>query len=241
MIHNSLEKGKSMRFCREALSLALALVFVFHSFCLAVPGPQKGRNEASILWAFGAIRASSNPPKLEPVTPQMVLKSGDKLKMMIQIRKKCFVYLIHKDSQGNLAMLFPYSLKQFDTDYQTDRNYYSPKGEAWFQLDSRTGIETFYLIASDQRLLDIEYTYQKYASSEESKKQDLAGQILSQLEEITESHLASSGGDEILASNQPAFRGFERASGADPTDVAQLATEISFDNIYSKTFVIDHK
>jgi len=230
-----------MRFCREALSLALALVFVFHSFCLAVPGPQKGRNEASILCAFGAIRASSNPPKLEPVTPQMVLKSGDKLKMMIQIRKKCFVYLIHKDSQGNLAMLFPYSLKQFDTDYQTDRNYYSPKGEAWFQLDSRTGIETFYLIASDQRLLDIEYTYQKYASSEESKKQDLAGQILSQLEEITESHLASSGGDEILASNQPAFRGFERASGADPTDVAQLATEISFDNIYSKTFVIDHK
>ena len=125
-----------MRFCRKALSLALALVFVFHSFCLAVPGPQKGKNEASILWAFGAIRASSNPPKLEPVSTQMVLKSGDKLKMMIQIRKKCFVYLIHKDSQGDFAMLFPYSLKQFDTDYQTARNYYSPKGEAWFQLDT---------------------------------------------------------------------------------------------------------
>ena len=171
----------------------------------------------------------------------MVLKSGDKLKMMIQIRKKCFVYLIHRDSQGDFSMLFPYSLKQFDTDYQTAHNYYAPKGEAWFQLDSRTGIETFYLIASDQRLLDIEYTYQKYASSEESKKQDLAAQMLSELNRITERYVASSGGAENLADNESALRGFERATGADPTDIAGLAREISFDNIYSETFVVDHR
>src|SRR5208337_345511 len=230
-----------MRFVRSISSLALAFVFLFHSILLAAPGSQKESYGPRMLWAFGAIRASSNPPKVEPVRTKMVLSSGDKLKMMIQLRQKCFVYLIHRDPQGNFAMLFPYSLKQFDTDYQTARNYYAPKGEAWFQLDSRTGNETFYLIASDQRLLDIEYTYEKYASSEESKKQDLAGQILSQLDEITARHLASSEGDEILASNQPALRGFERATGADPMDVAQLATEISFDNIYSKTFVIDHR
>ena len=204
-------------------------------------GPEKERNGAGILWAFGAIRASSNPPKVEPVSTQMVLSSGDKLKMMIQIRKKCFVYLIHQDSQGELAMLFPYSLKQFDTDYQIGRKYYAPKGEAWFQLDSRTGRETFFLIASEQRLLDIEYTYEKYASSEPSKKQDLAGQMLSQLNGISERYLASSGGGDILASNQSAPRGFERATGADPADIAQLACEISFDNIYSATFAIDHR
>jgi hypothetical protein len=194
-----------------------------------------------MLWAFGAIRASSNQAKVEPVRTQMVLSSGDKLKMMIQLREKCFVYLIHRDSQGDFAMLFPYSLKQFDTDYQTARNYYAPKGEAWFQLDNRTGNETFYLIASDQRLLDIEYTYEKYASSEESKKQDLAGQMLSELNSITESYVASSVGGEKLADNEAALRGFERATGADPTDIAGLAREISFDNIYSETFVIDHR
>jgi hypothetical protein len=171
----------------------------------------------------------------------MVLSSGDKLKMMIQLRGKCFVYLIHRNSQGDFAMLFPYSLKQFDTDYQTGRNYYAPKGEAWFQLDSRTGNETFYLIASDQRLLDIEYTYEKYASSEESKKQGLAAQMLSELNRITESYVASSGGAEKLADNESVLRGFERATGADPTDIAGLAREISFDNIYSETFVIDHR
>ncbi len=171
----------------------------------------------------------------------MVLSSGDKLKMMIRLRQKCFVYLIHRDSRGDFAMLFPYSLKQFDTDYQTARNYYAPKGEAWFQLDSRTGNETFYLLASDQRLLDIEYTYEKYVSSEESKKQNLAGQILSELNSITATHLASSEEAENLADQGSVVRGFERATGADPTDVAALAREISFDNIYSETFVVDHR
>jgi len=230
-----------MRFVRSFSSLALAFVFLFHSILLAAPGSQKKSNGPRLLWAFGAIRASSNPPKVEPVRTKMVLSSGDKLKMMIQLRRKCFVYLIHRDSQGDFTMLFPYSLKQFDTDYQTARNYYAPKGEAWFQLDSRTGNETFYLIASDQRLLDIEYTYEKYASSEESKKQNLAGQMLSELNMITETHLASSEGVEKLADKESVLRGFERATGADPTDIAGLAREISFDNIYSETFVVDHR
>jgi len=230
-----------MRFVRSFSSLALAFVFLFHSILLAAPGSQKKSNGPRLLWAFGAIRASSNPPKVEPVRTKMVLSSGDKLKMMIKLKQKCFVYLIHRDSQGNFAMLFPYSLKQFDTDYQTARNYYAPKGEAWFQLDSRTGNETFYLIASDQRLLDIEYTYEKYASSEESKKQNLAGQMLSELNMITETHLASSEGVEKLADKESVLRGFERATGADPTDIVALAREISFDNIYSETFVVDHR
>ncbi len=230
-----------MRFVRSVSFLALAFVFLFHSILLAAPVSQKESNGPRLLWAFGAIRASSNPPKVEPVRTKMVLSSGDKLKMMIQLRQKCFVYLIHRDSQGDFTMLFPYSLKQFDTDYQTARNYYAPKGEAWFQLDSRTGNETFYLIASDQRLLDIEYTYEKYASSEESKKQNLAGQMLSELNMITETHLASSEGAEKPADKESVVRGFERATGADPTDVAALAREISFDNIYSETFVVDHR
>ena len=230
-----------MRFVRSVSSLALAFVFLFHSTLLAAPGSQKESNGPRMLWAFGAIRASSNPPRVEPVRTKMVLSSGDKLKMMIQLRRKCFVYLIHRDSQGDFTMLFPYSLKQFDTDYQTARNYYAPKGEAWFQLDSRTGNETFYLIASDQRLLDIEYTYEKYASSEESKKQNLAGQMLSELNMITETHLASSEGVEKLADKESVLRGFERATGADPTDIVALAREISFDNIYSETFVVDHR
>jgi hypothetical protein len=231
-----------MRFGRSISYSALAFLFLFHSFLPTAWGSKKESGDSSILWAFGAIRASSNPPKVEPVTTKMALASGDKVKMMIQIRKKCFVYVIHRDSQGDFAMLFPYSLKQFDIDYRIARNYYAPRGEAWFQLDSRTGNETFYLIASDQRLLDIEYTYEKYAASDGARKQDLAGQMISELDRITGKYLAASAGAERLAGlNESTPRGFERAEGADPTDIAGLAREISFEHIYSEIFVIDHR
>ena len=221
--------------------LAPVFVILFLSITLAAPGPRTDTRDPRIIWAFGAIRSSSNPPKAEPVRTKMVLTSGDKLKMMIQIRKKCFVYVIHKDTQGNLTLLFPYSIKQFDTDYQTARKYYAPKEDGWFQLDDRTGPETFYLIASDQRLLDIEYTYQQYASSAPAHKQELADLMISQLDEFTKTYLASSVGKETLSDDHLAMRGLERATGADPTDITQLAEEIAFDTAYSETFVIDHR
>lgn len=221
--------------------LAAAFVFFFLSICMAAPGPQTEDRDTKMLWAFGAIRASSNPLEVESVGAQMALSSGDKLKMMIQIKRRCFVYVIHKDTEGNLTLLFPYSIKQFDTDYQTSSKYYAPKGDAWFQLDDRKGREIFYLIASDQRLLDIEYTYQEYASSIPPKKQDLAEQMIAKLDGITQTHLTSPAGADTPVDARVATRGFERATGADPTDITQLARAITFDTTYSETFVIDHR
>ncbi|MDR3570521.1 MAG: DUF4384 domain-containing protein [Syntrophobacteraceae bacterium] len=204
-------------------------------------GAQKNRSDPEILWAFAAMRSHSPHPRAEPVTSGMALSSGDKLKMMIRMKNKCFVYLIHKDSQGNFTMLFPYSPQQADSAYRRDRNYFVPEGEAWFELDNRTGKETFYLIASDQRLLDIEYTYKKYVSCKETKgKLDLGEEMLSELGAITQRRFASSGRAGLSAGRGLA-RGFERAAGADPTDITGLARKISFNNIYSQTFVIDHK
>ena len=230
-----------MRLSKIILFLAPVSVFLFFSVCTAAHDPKTGNHNLRIIWAFGAIRASSNPPKVEPVRTRMALSSGDKLKMMVQISEKCFVYVIHKDTQGNLTMLFPYSIKQFDTDYQTARKYYVPKDDGWFQLDNRTGMETFYLIASDQRLLDIEYTYQQYDSSGASKKQDLAGQMLSELDQVKEKQPASPAQVEILAENEPLLRGFERATGEDPTDISRLAREISFETAYCETIEINHR
>ena len=231
-----------MRFGKRLSYSALAFFFLFHSIVTAAWGSKDESGPRLILWAFGAVRASSNPPRVEPVTTKMILSSGDKLKMMIQMRTKCFVYLIHRDSRGDFAMLFPYSLKQFDMDYRIGCNYYAPRGEAWFQLDSKTGNETFYLIASDQRLLDVEYTYDRYAASDEAGKHNLAGQMISELDKITGKYMTSSKGVERLAgAEEAARRGFERAEGADPAEIAGLAREISFDHIYSETFVIDHR
>lgn len=225
---------------RKCICLPLLLLFVLGWSSVAVSAQEKEKQEAKFRWAFCAIRGSSQAPKVEPVTRNLVLKSGDKLKMMIELRRKCFVYLIHRSSQGNVTLLFPYTLKQFDADYRQETRYYVPKGDAWFQLDDKAGKETFYLLASDQRMLDIEYAYDKYVASDVSKKEDLAEQILARIDEIHQQTLAAAGPEKMLAKTDTS-RGFERATGAELTDISGMAGDIAFTNVYSETFVVEHR
>lgn len=229
----------TLRFLVRMLGISAALVILLGHLCSNADAVEKERKDPKFRWALGALHGTA--PKVEPLRGTSVLKSGDKLKVMVELRRKCFVYLIHQNSQGELAMLFPYDLNQLDTDYQVGRRYYAPKGEAWFQLDNRTGRETFYLMASDQRLLDVEYLYNKYVAAEPAKRPDLALQLVAEMNGLKEQYRASPESPEVLALDKAAERGFERATGADPTDIAPLATDIWFDNIYSEIFVIEHR
>jgi hypothetical protein len=230
-----------MRFSPRFMPAAVLFFLLFCFPSSAAYAVDKDKADLKFRWAFGAMRGPTSAPKVEPVTAKSVLRSGDKLKVMIELQRKCFVYLIHHNAQGDVSMIFPYDLKQFDTDYQPARKYFVPKGEAWFQLDDKTGSETFYLIASDQRLLDVEFLYNRYVAADPSRRGDIAGQMIAEIKGIREQHLASSGQAEVLARNDDLQRGFERATGADPTDIAGLAKEIAFTNIYTETFVIEHR
>jgi hypothetical protein len=230
-----------MRILRQFTPAAALFFLILNSFPGAAHAADKEKADLKFRWAFGAIHGPAANPKVEPVAVKSVLKSGDKLKVMIQLQRKCFVYLIHHDTRGNISMIFPYNLQQFDTDYLTGQKYFVPRGEAWFQLDDQIGSETFFLIASDQRLLDVEFLYKSYVSAESSRKRDIAGQMLAEISGIRDQFLASSDRTEVLAKNNDPPRGFERATGADPTDITALAKEIAFTNIYSETFVIEHR
>ena len=67
-------------------------------------------------------------------------------------------------------MLFPYSLNQFATDYLLSKEYYIPQGNFVFELDDTGGYEKFYLIASAQRLQELENLFGSYESAEDFKK-----------------------------------------------------------------------
>lgn len=229
-----------MNLFRIMIHLALPALLLAESLSYAAAPSSADKKDLKLRWAFCAIRGTSNPPKVEPVTKNMVLTSGDKLKVLVELNRKCFVYLIHESAQGEVSLLFPYSIKQFDTDYQTARKYTVPKGEAWFQLDDSTGRETFYLLASEQRLLDVEYIYQQYASAEQPRKGELAGRMLSEIRDMNAQYLASARKGQILARNDTA-RGFERATGADPADISSLAHDIAFTNFYTETIIIEHR
>jgi len=233
-------KVKGSGFAKLVFGLVvLGLSFVLYSHTIAATGAE----DAGIRfrWAFGAMVGGGNNPKLKSITQDTVLRSGDKFKMMVELKKKCFVYVIYQNAQGEMSILFPYSLAQFTTDYEPSRKYYIPRGDAWFQLDDHLGQETFYLLASDERLTEVEYLFNRYETAEPTKKPEIAGQMIAEIRNIERQHRDLLAGVERPLVAGGVGRGVERAQGQDPSDIATISTEISSADFYSKTFNIQHR
>ncbi len=205
------------------------------------PAPADSKKEnIKFRVAFGALVGGEKGIRLEPVKDNTSLKSGDKFKLMVELQRKCFLYVIYHNSQGEMSLLFPYSPEQFENDYQLSKQYFLPPRDAWYELDDHAGTETFYLIASTQRLLDIEYLFNQYDTVGPSKKKDIAKQVLSEIGNILSEHREYTVIAEAPVGSATATRGVERSQGADPTDISVYASEIAATDFYSKTFVIDH-
>ena len=161
--------------------------------------------------------------------------------MMVELKKKCFVYVIYQNAQGEMSILFPHSLEQFKTDYEPGKKYYIPRGDAWFQLDDHLGQETFYLLASDERLSEVEYLFNRYETAEPAKKPEIAGQMIAEIRNMERQHRDLLAGAERPMIVGGVVRGVERAQGQDPSDIAALSDEIVSTDFYSKTFSIQHR
>ena len=227
-----------------------AFIIAFVVCCLAVFGGHKSvhaedansQKEANVKfeWAFGALK-KANGSKFEAVTKDTDLKTGDQIKFFIKVNENCFIYLIYRSSQGELSVLFPHRFKLQTAEYTVAGNHYIPKGDQWFELDEHTGEERFYLLASDERLMDLETRINDYESADTAKKPPLAKKIFSEIRNLRKQHLKFKTYAERPVNIIGNLRGTEKAETAGPQDIAKFAVEISADTFYSRTFTIDHK
>ena len=205
----------------------------------AVPMVQQNEANIGFEWAFGALVGKSKT--MVSVTHDTTLKSGEEIKMMVKLTKDCFVYVVHQDSKGDVELLFPYKIQQFQSDYVADKNYYVPKGRGWSPFDKNTGKEIFFLIASTERLLDLEVKIGNYLSADTSKKQSMASDIVAEIRNVRKHFSTFSTLAEKPVTIGGNIRGTEKVEGARRPDVAMIATHISANNFYSKTITIDHQ
>lgn len=180
-------------------------------------------------WAFEALLMTENPPRHLAITQDTPLKTGDHVKMFVELLKPCFVYVVHHGTQGELHWLFPYGQAQRDEDIQTEQRYDIPPGDMWYKLDESTGQETFYLLASAHRLGELEALLSSYALATPEEQPRLAAGILTEIREVRRRHLKSS----TLAERPVPIAGNRR--GEIP------AVEITAHNLYSKTVTIEHR
>jgi hypothetical protein len=184
-------------------------------------------NNVSFVWAFEARVAAGNVTKQVPIKEDTKLKTGDQLKMFVELRKPCFVYVIHHGAQGEIQRLFPYDIQQFTTDYQTSKTYEIPPNDGWFRINEQAGLETFYLVASAQRLTDLEQLLAAYAAAQPAEQPLAATHILTELRNLLKQHRSSvkPGRPVPIAGNMR--KGIE-------------GVEITAPQFYIETFTIEH-
>ena len=180
-----LKGGSEMKFLK--LSWLFFFVFAFYLIVFMSPrakAEQKGDRNIRFRWAFGAMVGPKNDRRLVAITRDTRLKTGDQLKMFVELKNNCYVYVIYRSAQNEIALLFPYEVKHFQKDYDTSRKYYIPKDDMWFELDQSTGRETFYLLASTKRLTGLEAFLEEYKSGKADSKKELAKNIVAEIRKI---------------------------------------------------------
>ncbi|MFC1825936.1 DUF4384 domain-containing protein, partial [Thermodesulfobacteriota bacterium] len=198
------------------------------------------KGNISFHWAFGALVGKESNRKLTSITRDTSLKTGDQFKMMVELKKNCFVYLIYHSGQGEIQLLFPNRIKQFSDDYKTFEKYYIPQGDLWFALDENVGHEAFYLLASAKRLTSLEALLNDYEFADSEGKPELTAKILTEIREIKRQHKTLTAAAERPVSIGGTVRGIKDEQVLSH-DVASLAIEISATDFYSRTFTIEHK
>jgi len=198
-----------------------------------LPGTDRAQaqeaDNVNFIWAFVAKVTEGNVTKPPvPIKEDVTLKTGDQLKMFVELRKPCFVYVIHHGAQGEVQLLFPYNTQQFTADYQPAKLYEIPPADGWFRLNEQAGRETFYLVASAQRLLDLEKLLDTYAAAKPAEQPQVATNILTELRNLIKQHRSS------VPPGRPVPIAGNMRQGVE-------GLEISASNFYSKTFTIEHR
>ena len=202
---------------------------------------QDTEGNVSFRWAFGAIVGPEENQRLIPITRDTELEPGNRLKMLLELEKKCFVYVFYRGPENELQMLFPSDFNQFETDYEVSRSYYIPSGNTWLELDDSAGSERFYLMASSQRLTELETLYGEYEKAPKEKHLELAKSVISKIREIKMQHKKFAS----IAERPVSIGGNVRALGigldAYLLQLSAMSVDISADSFFGRTFTIDRK
>jgi hypothetical protein len=192
-------------------------------------------------WAFAAFTTQDGKDSIQPITRDTSLHTGDRVKMMVELQKKCFVYVFHSNQQQGVQLIFPSTFQQFTVDYQLDRKYYVPRGDAWFRLDGDKGEESFYLLASAKRLDNLEQAYSKFEAADAAGKADAAKAVIDLIRTLRKEHRELTTPAERPSPIGGALRGVEKSQNSAEFDISTLANEVVSTGFVARTFTIEHK
>lgn len=220
-----------------SLTLILPLLVSTSSGPLAASDPvasPKSENEFSFLWAFATLRGDAE--ELESVDSGLLkLDAGDTSRMFVEPLGPCFIYVVLKESGGELHLLYshPSSDGSGDAADPNGARSFIP-AEGWFSVDDAAGEETIYLLGSTTRLTEFERLLNLYAAQDDHRE-ELANAVVAHIVELRREHW-----NPQSVAEKPAMIAGKTRGGPNRSCVACLATEISASGFFTRTFLIEH-
>lgn len=197
--------------------------------------------DMQFLLAFGAVTGPEGKQKLIAVQNETLLGSGDRLKLFIEPKSAVHLYLLHLSAEGEIVFLYPGEGQS--ASLPPGAAVHIPDVSRWFQLDTHTGYEKFYLLVSAQPLQRLENLYaQHVALKEKTALQSSTDSILNEIKQLRLKHRDLSAPAEKPVRIGGSLRGQKPKDASMFPDVTSLATEISAPGgFYGRTFTIDHR
>ncbi len=223
------------------LTCSLACCVLMFAVAPRPVAAKQGEANVTFRWAFGACLKS--PRKLVAIKRGTTLKSGDEIQMLLELQTKSYVYVIYRSPQGEVYLLFPYDLQQYDTEPVVEpepylNRYYIPEGQGgseWIELDEEVGRETFYLLASARRLTKLEGFIAAYEAAGPAEQAARAKQVVAEVRQVRRSYRKFA----TLARRPVTIGGNVRSRC--PSIGKEFGREISAQNFYGRTFTFNHR
>ncbi|MGB5747764.1 MAG: DUF4384 domain-containing protein [Desulfobacterales bacterium] len=235
-----------MKTCRRVFLLSFLAILCFgllgqNESISAEPADGKDGKKIVFQWAFCALRKADSGPQISVITRDTALKSGDQVKFFVRLENPGFLYLIYQSSLREMSVLFPRRFKQLESRDTMSGKHYIPESNRWFELDEHAGQERFYLLASTQRLFDLEALINQYERVDKATKSELAEKIISEIRNLRKRYLKFKTYAEKPVTIIGNLRGAEQTKGVQSKDIAAYAVEISTTTFFSRTYTIDHR
>ena len=189
----------------------------------------------SIDFHYGVIGEQANN-ELFVIDHDATLTSGQTFKLNFQYATGNWFYVTYLSSTGEYALL-----------YSSNKGAYPDKEQSfdtlgWLALDQNTGDETFTLIASEERLEDLEILFENYGKSGDKSRKRFAKRIASALDDLHK-QLEGAEGAQLAQRLEAPIMGGVTFRGVTNDEVSQhsLTHKASGERIAEVVFVIKHQ
>ena len=93
--------------------------------------------------------------RVREVGDEAGFRTGDRFRLAIQANVAGYLYVLVKDSEGRIELLFPYEQDRETNTVRAFRTRQVPKQD-WFRFDDRKGMERIYLFLSREPIRELE-------------------------------------------------------------------------------------